>query len=143
MANPPSDLFVDGDGQLIEDGDLVQSIEGGFNKVRVRYGRRGETDVLVFTVPRIFSPETDHEWFLDREEFHKSYWRRVGILGRKADVVVTDGLESTGSDDSTLVIKPGHGYAPPQFVYTAPMPASKAGSKGYQRRQNQRWPKGR
>ena len=123
MANPPSDLFVDGDGQLIEDGDLVQSIEGGFKKVRVRYGKRGETDVLVFTVSRMFQPETDHEWFLDRENFQKSYWRRAKLVGSESEILLH--------------------HPRGQIVYTPPMPASKAGSKGYQRRQNQRWPKGR
>ena len=68
-------------------------------------------------------------------------------IGRKTGnggyVVITDGLERAGVCDSELVIKPSPGYALPQFVYTPSMPASKAGSKGYQRRQNQRWPKGR
>lgn len=141
MANPPRDLFVDGDGQLIEDGDLVQSIEGGFKKIRVRYGKRGETDVLVFTVSRMFAPttcETAHEWFLDREAFQKSYWRRAKLTGSSADVIITDDYESE------IVLRSPRGrFAYAKIVYTPPIPTPKAGSKGYQRRQNQRWPKGR
>lgn len=129
MGNTPSELFVDGDGQPIKDGDLVQSIEGGFKAIRVRYGKRGETDVLMFTVPRMFAPtpcETPHEWFLDRESFQKSYWRRAKLTGSSADVVLPRGC-----------------FAYRKAVYTPPMPTFKTGSKGYQRRQNQRWPKGR
>lgn len=141
MGNTPSELFVDGDGQPIKDGDLVQSIEGGFKAIRVRYGKRGETDVLVFTAPRMFAPtpcETAHEWVLDRELFQKSYWRRAKLTGSSADVVLTDDYESE------IVLRSPRGrFAYGKAVYTPPMPTSKAGSKGYQRRQNQRWPKGR
>jgi len=136
VENSPSELFVDGDGQLIKDGDLVQSIEGGFKTIRVRYGKRGETDVLVFTVPRMFAPtpcETAHEWCLDREAFQKSYWRRVKAAGSRADVIVRDDIV-TESDVFTI-------EAPP--LAWEPFPPPKAGSKGYQRRRNQRWPKGR
>lgn len=42
-------------------------------------------------------------------------------------------------DESEILLHHPRG----QIVYTPPVPASKAGSKGYQRRQNQRWPKGR
>lgn len=147
MANPPgpSELFVDAAGNEIRDGDLVRSTEGSAI-IRVRYGKVGDADVIVFTTPRLFVREGEdenHQWKLTRRSFLHSAWRRVGVSGRRADVIITDGLELAGFDDSTLVFKPSPVYLHPQLVYTPPFQPPAAGSKGYQRRKAQRWPKGR
>jgi len=78
----------------------------------------------------------------------RSFWRDVNprdvvTIGEKptgssADVVAPDDYESE------IVLRSPRGrFVYEKIVYTPSMPAPKAGSKGYQRRQNQRWPKGR
>jgi hypothetical protein len=105
VGNTPSELFVDGDGQPIKDGDLVQR------------------DVC----PKCF------------EGYLESQGR--GCLLRcvccSARLEPNDKVPSGRCEADVLVLTVS------EIVYTPPMPTSKAGSKGYQRRQNQRWPKGR
>ena len=125
MGNTPSELFVDGDGQPIKDGDLVRAV-GGHHTILVRYSRSEGKDALVF--------KTRHQtWHLNREDFFKSEWRRVKVSGSRVDVVILDDI-ATDSEVFTL-----RALALTHEPFTPP----RAGSKGYQRRQNQRWPKGR
>lgn len=137
MKNSPSELFVDGDGQPIKDGDLVQSIKGG-HRVRVRYENRDGTDVLVLTPIRALTPpfacEIEREWCLDRKNFQTSAWRRVKVAGNRADVIILDDI---GAESEVFTLEA------PVLASHEPFTPPRAGSKGYQRRRNQRWPKGR
>lgn len=126
MENTPSELFVDGDGQPIKDGDLVRAV-GGHHTILVRYALREGKDTLVF--------KTRHQtWHLNREDFFKSEWRRVKVSGNRADIIILDDI-ATESEVFTLEA--------PALTSHEPFTPPRAGSKGYQRRRNQRWPKGR
>lgn len=93
MGNTPSELFVDGDGQPIKDGDLVRAV-GGHHTILVRYALREGKDALVF--------KTRHQtWHLNREDFFKSEWRRVKVSGSRGDVVILDDI-ATDSEVFTL-----------------------------------------
>jgi hypothetical protein len=95
--------------------------------ISVRYALREGKDALVF--------KTRHQtWHLNREDFSKSEWRRVKVSGSRADVIILDDI-ATESEVFTLEA--------PALTSHEPFTPPRAGSKGYQRRRNQRWPKGR